>query len=217
MEESILQDSVDMRCTVLSKANTFLVQGIITSFDEKEQHLQIENRSGNRALWSHIAPEMPIKIQIKSTTKKGFLTVIEGIVIQAMRDAILVRPQAILVTEESRNYFRQNVMRSAFITTVNNVSVKHPCVILDISATGIAIQSEQQYKVGDILSVFEQQFRDNGPFYSLSFEVARTSPLERGNTLYGCQFINLFENEENDLCSDIFALQAAELSTNRNT
>ncbi len=215
MDETILQNSVGMRCTVLSKANTFIVQGSIASFEPKGQILQVKNHSGNRALWTYIAPDMTLKIQIKSPTQKGKLTVIDCIVTKATGDAILVHPQALLVTEESRNFFRQNVMRPTFITTVNNATAMHPCVILDISATGIAIQSKKKYSVGDILSVFHQQFRDNGPFYDLSFEVARTSPLERNYTLYGCQFINLSETEENNLCSDIFSLQAVELSTDR--
>ena len=50
-------------------------------------------------------------------------------------------------------------MRKGKIRRVNSLPVDHPCVILDISVKGIAIQSDRPYEVGDVLSMEKQAFR----------------------------------------------------------
>lgn len=216
MEAELINQHLGARCTVLSRENDFLFQGKLAQYDKINQILVIENFGNERALWCEVAPEMPVKLQIKSRADEDGLLLFEGTADHSDRDSISIRLSLAISKKEGRNFFRQKVMRKGKISQVNGVRVNDPCTILDISVTGIAIQSENPYAIGDVLSMENQRLRTNGPLHNFSFKVARTSPASSGGTIFGCQFVHLFIDEEDAIFRDIFALQASDLHMKRN-
>lgn len=215
MEAQLINQHLGARCTVLSQENDFLFLGKLAQYNKANQTLVIENLGGQRALWSDISPNMPVKLQINSRAEKDGLLLFEGIVDNSTQDSIAIRLSLAISKKEGRNFFRQKVMRKGKIRRVNSLPVDHPCVILDISVKGIAIQSDRPYGVGDVLSMEKQAFREDGPLHTLTFQVARTSPFPTGGNLFGCRFIDLFSDDEDALFRDIFALQASDLRFRR--
>lgn len=215
MDDTLLKSSIGARCTVISRDNRFLFRGIISVYDKETRELELD-RIGDRALWNDLDRGMPVKIQIKPNTGDQQIIVIEGTVKTVLKSMVSVEVSSVLSKRESRDFFRQSVKKYAVIDRVNGEKAGHSCVILDVSATGIAIESESKYEVGDVLFLLQQKFREDGPAHTVSFQVARIAARKNESVaLYGCRFVNLPTEEEDKLFSDIFALQAADLSAKR--
>ena len=202
-----------MRCTLFTQDNRLLFRGYITNYDEGEHLLQVDS---NQIIWGDIGPEMHIKLHIRTDNESQPLLVIEGTTTKVEKDFFFLQPEKLIAKSEDRNYFRQRVMCPGIISAVNNQRIKNPCIIHDLSATGIGLRSAKSYRVGDILSFHQQRFRPDGPTHDISFQVARVQELEDGSFFYGCRFVNLPSYEEDILFQDIFALQAAEVNARRN-
>lgn len=213
MDRNTLQDIVGMRCTLFTRDNRFLFLGHIRHYDEKNHLLQVDS---TQIIWGDIGPEMHIKLQLKTDHESQALLVIEGKTTKVEKDRFFLQPTNLIVKAEDRDYFRQRVMCPGVIAAVNNQRVKTPCIIHDLSATGIGLRSAKHYRVGDILAFQQQRFRPDGPTHDISFQVARVQEQEDGSFFYGCRFVNLPGYEEDILFQDIFALQAAEVNARRN-
>lgn len=87
-------------------------------------------------------------------------------------------PVNILKDVDSRRYFRQNVMSPSLISHVNNENVKHPCMVVNISGNGIAIQSRSSYEIGDRLWFQGQKFCGHGSTHNVCCEVVRKQLLD---------------------------------------
>ena len=124
------------------------------------------------------------------------------------REVISVSPSAVqaVIKEEARDNYRQNIMRPAALSKVNEEPREVPCTILNVSATGIALQSPGLFQIGDILELTRQRFRVRGPEHTVKCKVVRMRGLAEGGYFYGCQFVELTQEEENRLYQDMFAL-----------
>lgn len=215
MNDTLLKSCVGKRCTVLSGDNRFLFRGEISVYDKGAQEMELIS-FGDRELWQDLAFEMTIKIQLRAEGTDQNIIIIEAKVKTILKSMVLVDVLSVISKKEARNFFRQSVKKTAVIDRVNGEKAGHPCVILDVSATGIAIETEAKYELGDVLFLLQQRFRENGPAHTLNFQVARIAVRKNESVaLYGCRFVNLPTEEEDKLFSDIFALQAADLSARR--
>ena len=133
----------------------------------------------------------------------------------SMSTYLQITPVRILRKEESRHYFRQTVMEPSPVSFVNNKAAGHPCTVVDISGAGIAIQSKSIYEVGDHLWFYNQTFHKGGAVHNVRCQVVRKHKLENHQYFYGCQFVDLKLDEEENLFRDIFALQAADRRAHR--
>lgn len=91
MEAQLINQHLGARCTVLSQQNDFLFLGKLAQYNKTNQTLVIENLGGQRALWSDISPNMPVKLQINSRAEKDGLLLFEGIVDNSTQDSIAIR------------------------------------------------------------------------------------------------------------------------------
>ena len=91
-------------------------------------------------------------------------------------------------------------------------------MIADVSATGISIQSGEEYPIGAHLRIQGQRLRQNGPVHTMEFVVVRKSAQNSGkyHNFYGCRFENMPSDEQDRLFQDIFTLQALELRSSKN-
>ena len=204
------------RCTVLTKDNQFCFVGKITQYDPETDMIRLVDYE-RRLIPRNSVPEgATVKLFIKLTQNKGELILIEGKIIKSMSLFLMIQAVHAVIKEEVRENYRQNIMRPAALSRVNEEPREVPCTILNVSATGIALQSPGLFQIGDILELTRQQFRVRGPEHTVKCKAVRMRGLAEGGYFYGCQFVELTQEEEDRLYQDMFALQAAEMYKQRN-
>ena len=210
-KDDFIRCAVGLRCTVLSKENQFLFLGTVAEFDEENDTIRLEDYQGEEMPRMGVYQGMGLKVAARLTSGRGEVILIEGKVLYSMRQYLIVQPVVAVLKEEARGNFRQNVLKSAQIAEVNRQKVKHDCVVVDISATGIAVRGRNEYQVGDLLRLSDQKFRREGPDHTVECRIVRMQKQNDGIFFYGCQFENLTGEEERKLYQDMFAIQAEEL------
>ena len=214
--KDFIECAVDLRCTVLTKDNQFLFVGRITHYDPETDMIRLVDYE-RRLIPRNSAPEgSTVKLFIKLTQNKGELILIEGKVVKSMSLFLMIQAVQAVIKEEARDNYRQNIMRPAALSKVNEEPREVPCTILNVSATGIALQSPGLFQIGDILELTRQRFRVRGPEHTVKCKVVRMRGLAEVGYFYGCHFLELTQEEENRLYQDMFALQAAEMYKQRN-
>lgn len=216
MENGLLRKCVDCRCVVLSTENQMLFRGKVMHYDAVNHVIRVE-AGRDCAVRGFIDSQDAIKLQVKCAEDEERFVIIEGDVEQAMQNFFFMTPGKIEEKSEDRAYFRQNVMLDAAVSASEREQ-RSPCVIMDISATGISLQSNEEYQIGDRLYMHGQQFRQKGPVHDLDFIVVRKSTQDLGKYrfFYGCRFEDMSTDAQDRLVRDIFALQAEELRSARN-
>lgn len=207
----IIRGIMDTRCNVLADNNRFLFFGRIAYCDSINQKIRVEDYY-HPNLRMCFYPDTPIKLHATNRKNNQELLLIEGLVSLSMDTYLQITPLRVLRKEESRYYFRQNVMEASQISFVNQKEDGAPCKIIDISGSGIGIQSYSDYEVGDELWFYNQKFYKNGAVHNVKCQVIRKSILEKRQYFYGCKFVDMKPNEEEKLFRDIFALQVAHRS-----
>lgn len=161
--KDFIECAVDLRCTVLTKDNQFLFVGRITHYDPETDMIRLVDYE-RRLIPRNSAPEgSVVKLFIKLTQNKGELILIEGKVVKSMSLFLMIQAVQAVIKEEARDNYRQNIMRPAALSKVNEEPREVPCAILNVSATGIALQSPGLFQLGDILELTRQRFRVRGP------------------------------------------------------
>lgn len=130
--------------------------------------------------------------------------------------------------KENRAYFRQPVSGQAYLVCINDlykpigqveevvVQAKF-CRVLDISLVGVQIWiREASFKVGDWLLLTDLLLSpDDNRRHKFVCQVCRSIKDGRGGLVLGCRIELMNEREQNDLCSDIFALQRKDIQAGR--
>lgn len=60
-------------------------------------------------------------------------------------------------------------MAPSLVSLVNQKADGHPCMLINISGSGIAIQSKVNYNVGDHLRFYNQELCKNGALHNVKF------------------------------------------------
>ena len=214
--KDFIECAVDLRCTVLTKDNQFLFVGRITHYDPETDMIRLVDYELRQILRNSAPEGSVVKLFIRLTQNKGELILIEGKVVKSMSLFLMIQAVQAVIKEEARDNYRQNIMRPAALSKVNEEPREVPCTILNVSATGIALLSPGLFQIGDILELTRQRFRVRGPEHTVKCKVVRMRGLTEGGYFYGCQFVELTQEEENRLYQDMFALQAAEMYKQRN-
>lgn len=215
MRMDLLQDSVGTRCMILSKDNELLFFGEIAYCDVVNKTIRINGDSASARQF--VKPDDWVKLNLKQGDRNPHFLLVEGEVAQVINNYFVLEVKLIIEKSEEREYFRQSVLVKSVISVVNGKYAGHPCVLVDVSATGIAFQSNETYQIGDRLWIKNQKIRDGGANHNLEFLVVRQQDLKTGpyRHFYGCKFENLSTDAQDRLCCDIFALQAAQLRSAR--
>lgn len=217
MENDLIKKCVDSRGVILSMENQMLFRGKISRYDAVNDVIRVEANNGC-AVRGLVDTGDRVKLQVKENSGDKRFVLIEGVVEQAMQDFIFLTPVAIEEKSEDRAYLRQNVMVGATVIAADQAEKEAPCMIADVSATGISIQSGEEYPIGAHLRIQGQRLRQNGPVHTMEFVVLRKSAQNSGkyHNFYGCRFENMPSDEQDRLFQDIFTLQALELRSSKN-
>ena len=106
-----------------------------------------------------------------------------------------------------RAFFRLDTDLPASATSFSGLNAgEHPCRLLNISVGGACVSSERTYHKGDkfLLKVRLLENREPSAIYS---QVLRIIEKEEGPRLYGCQFLELNEADQDRITENIFAAQ----------
>ena len=120
-------------------------------------------------------------------------------------------------TKEQRAFFRQSistrVQGKCFRRSSRNIVAKEgfPCQVLDVSAGGLLIKSEEAYEAGDRLTIMGVCLSQSVAPFNFECRVRRVGRTEQGLTSYGCQLEALPAKEQDRLLRAIFTVQREEI------
>ena len=121
-------------------------------------------------------------------------------------------------TKEQRAFFRQRISPNtpALCARRSSAGVEAkraaPCQILDISAGGMLLTSQEEYQEGNRLSITGVYLVDPEDPFAFRCLVRRVGDAEEdGSIRYGCQFESIAPREQDRLLSAIFTLQREEI------
>lgn len=127
---------------------------------------------------------------------------------------------------ENRAYFRQPVSIQIYASCINAlyqpehqtgqmISAK-PCRVADISLEGIRIYGEEGFQVGDWLLLSDLKLLPEAKQGNFAIcQVCRSEKAGRKEYLFGCRFAFMSEQEQDQLCADIFTLQRKDIQAHR--
>lgn len=124
-------------------------------------------------------------------------------------------------SQEHRAFFRQSIsveleaQCGKRASADGPVKLTVPCKILDISAGGMLISSNEKFMPNDLLYVTGVPLIPNEPTFTFNCQVRRAGEWKKGVIRYGCQFEALPPKEQDRLLRAIFSLQRAEIRKRR--
>lgn len=202
-----------MRLEVVTLENKLIFIGIIDWM--KQDTLQIVDVAGADV------PSIPYNSMVKL---RGFYhskaISLEGQVKGNTRLFWHVANLKMLQISEQRGYFRQNISCEAKVMCVNEqFGVKKPgnawkatpvaCKVANISATGILIQSQENFEEGDWLRLTGLELIPGEELFTMTCVVRRLMLQERTKG-YGCEFYGMEGKEQERLIKSILVLQRKE-------
>lgn len=213
----LMKELVGKKCQVYSENNNIVFVGLISEFDQINNQLKISDYNEEEVPWRRVVSDMKIKLCFglgvhQDGNKRIF---VDCLVEQSLKDYLLVSVETVILKEEARDNFRQNVMTDNIVFKVGDSQEEHLCKVINVSVKGIGIQSKEEYGQGDLLRIIEQKFRKQGLLHNLTCRIVRINRLENREFFYGCEFIDVTPKEERNLLNDIFALQTEELRQKR--
>ena len=115
--------------------------------------------------------------------------------------------------ENARAFFRLTTDLDATVTTFRGLGGgEKPCKLLNISVGGACIGSEHQYYKGDKFLLRVRLLEDR-PESVMLCQVLRITEKENSRFEYGCQFLELTEEDQKTIAQNIFAAQRKKRST----
>ena len=184
--------------------------------DDKNHEILLVPHKGQDAPQG-IVYNTPIKIQIRQR-KNGSnqMIIIDGTVITSSKAAWRIRAERSVTYMDTRKAFRQRIQVAAeVICTVRGMEQHIGCELEDISSSGVGFQSTVKLKEGRVVRLEIPFLLEGGPSYSFSCRVMTCREYREGLIWrYGCMFEDMDEREEDQLCGDIFQLQAKTLGRN---
>ena len=131
----------------------------------------------------------------------------EGFISPMPRHIWLVSHLYVARVGNDRAFFRLDTDLPASISKFSGRSAgDFPCRLLNISVGGACVASEQRYWEGDkfLLSV---KLLEDRPASAMFCQVLRVIERGESNYEYGCQFLELTEEDEGKITQNIFAAQ----------
>ena len=83
---------------------------------------------------------------------------------------------------------------------------ERPCKLLNISVGGASISSESRYHMGDKF-LLKVRLLEDKPVSAIYGQVVRIAEKDGGRFEYGCQFLELTDDDQEKITQSIFAIQ----------
>lgn len=195
-------------CEVFTPDNKLLFAGIVQECP-KDETARIIHHKGE-ALPRSTQESSTVKLRIHpSSGSRNQLVIYRGTVIRSYSTYWDIQLTDTLLGIEHRKNFRQYINKEAFISCESSLQ---PCLVADISLTGLGIKCGAYYEVESAFIVTGLSLKESGAPYEFFCTVRRRLPAdENGMYFYGCSFTLPDERTEDLLYRDILKLQATAL------
>ena len=152
--------------------------------------------------------EEPIPVHIRGYNDHERKAVyLEGVITPGPRHIWQVEELTVVRTTNDRAFFRLDTNQDATITMFSGLSMgEKPCKLLNISIGGASIRSKAKYYEGDKF-LRKISLMDNGPESAIYSEVKRVIEKDYGEFEYGCQFLELRDDDQEKITKNIFDAQ----------
>ena len=214
-KNELIEENLGRNCIVLSRHNHFLFQGKLTGFHSGAQQIELTWNQFSPPPWGSIAPDRRLKLIVRESGTSSHLVVIEGCVARVMKENLIMDLETAFLKEESRDSYRQAVMKSCLIRVPEDEKSSQICTVVDISASGVGLIAREQYEVDQELELRDLRLCSGRPIHSVTCVVRHKREVAGKGYFYGCQFSDLTVDQEDALYCDIFAMQADELRRKR--
>lgn len=115
--------------------------------------------------------------------------------------------------ENARAFYRLNTDLDATVTTFSGLGAgEKPCKLLNISVGGACIGSAYRYHKGDKF-LLKVKLLEDRPESAMLCQVLRIVEREEEEFEYGCQFLEMTEEDQKAITQNIFAAQRKKRST----
>lgn len=152
------------------------------------------------------AEPFPVKIRGYSDHDRKAVCM-EGVIAPAQKNTWLVENLTISRIGNDRAFFRLDTNLDATATMFSGLAMgEKPCRLLNISVGGANISSKFQYHPGDKL-LLKVRLLEDRPVSAIFGQVVRVIERESGKYEYGCQFLELTEEDQEEITQNIFAVQ----------
>lgn len=158
---------------------------------------------------SQLSPESePTRVRIRGYNDKERKAVYMEGVISPKPDYIWqVEELIVLKLTNERAFFRLDTDLDATITTFSGFQAgEKDCKLLNISVGGARIGSEDRYEEGDKFMLKVKLLEDR-PVSTMYCQVLRVIEKEESKFEYGCQFLEMTEEDQEKITRNIFAAQ----------
>ncbi len=106
-----------------------------------------------------------------------------------------------------RAFFRLSTSLDATATMFSGLEIgEKPCTLLNISIGGASISTTSRYHMGDKF-LLKVRLLEDRPVSAMFSQVVRVTEKEDGPNEYGCQFLELTEDDQEQITQNIFAAQ----------
>ena len=106
-----------------------------------------------------------------------------------------------------RAFFRLSTNLDATATMFSGLEAgEKPCKLLNISVGGASIRSECKYHMGDKF-LLKVKLLEDRPISAIFSQVVRIIEKDGTSFDYGCQFLELTEEDQEKITQNIFAVQ----------
>ncbi len=114
---------------------------------------------------------------------------------------------SIVRVANDRAFYRLSTNLEATATTFGGLAAgEKPCTLLNISVGGACIGSEHVYHKGDKF-LLKVRLIDDRPESAMFCQVLRITEKENSGFEYGCQFLEMTEDDQKAITQNIFAAQ----------
>ena len=152
--------------------------------------------------------EGPLPVRIRGYSDHERKAVyLEGVISPLPNKVWQVEELTLIKIENARAFFRLDTNLDATATVFGGLSAgERPCKLLNISVGGAGIGSEYQYQMGDKF-LLKVKLLEDRPVSAMYCQVLRVIEKENAPFEYGCQFLELTEEDQEKITQNIFAAQ----------
>lgn len=152
--------------------------------------------------------EEPFPVRIRGYSDRDRKAVyMEGVISSLPQNKWSVTELKLCWTGNDRAFFRLDTNLDATATMFSGLAMgEKPCKLLNISIGGASIRSKAKYYEGDKF-LLKISLMDNGPESAIYSEVKRVIEKDYGEFEYGCQFLELRDDDQEKITKNIFDAQ----------
>ena len=211
----LIQQCVNAVAEVLAEDNRVLFVGRITVFHPEKEEIQVDLEHGAETPLG-IVYDTELKLQVHLHSQWKMVVMLYGNVMVCTRDYWIIKLRNAVSCADDRRAFRQKVRADGWITWKEEGHCRQACRLVDISLVGVAFESVVKLSEGTDVDLVIPYLVKGGITHELPCTIvschsaSKEDPPRRWR--YGCSYRSLSTRKEDQLCRDIFQLQARSIN-----